>query len=44
MCFPMYGTGFAFFALINKTMNKSVMKNKMVWNGRMPPFKHVHII
>ena len=45
MYFPMYGTVFAFFALINKKkiINRQMTKN-MVWNERMSPFKHVHII
>ena len=57
MCFPIYGTLSAFFALINKKIinsaffaliNKKIincaMTNKMAWNERMSPFKHVHII
>ena len=27
-----------------KIVINSVMKNKMVWNERTSPFKHVHII
>ena len=42
--FPMYGTVFAFFASINKNDFLCVMTKKMVWNERMSPFKHVHII
>ena len=45
MCFPMYGTVFAFFALINKKIIiNCVMTNKIVWNERMSPFKHVNSI
>ena len=45
MCFPMYGTDFAFLTLINKKIIiNCVMTNKMVGNGRMSPFKYVHII
>ena len=33
-----------FFALINKIITNCVMMNKMVWNERMSPFEHVHII
>ena len=33
-----------FFALINKKNINCVLTNKMVWNERMSPFKHVHII
>ena len=45
MSFQMYGTVFAFFALINKKIIiNCVMTNKMVWNECVSPFKHVHII
>ena len=45
MSFPMFGTVFAFFALINKKIIiNRVMAKKMAWNERMRPFKHVHII
>ena len=45
MCFPMYGTVIAFFASINKKIIiNCAMTNKMVWNERMGPFKHVLII
>ena len=43
MSFPMYGTVFAFFAIISKKKINLVMTKKMVWNERMSPFKHVHI-
>ena len=44
MSFPMYGTVFAFFAIINKKKKiNRVMTKKMVWNERTSPFKHVHI-
>ena len=33
-----------FFAFINKIIPNCVMMNKMVWNERMSPFEHVHII
>ena len=45
MSFPMYSTGFAFFALINKKIRiNCVMTNKMVGSESISPFKHVHII
>ena len=45
MSFPMYGTVFAFFALINeKIIINRVLTKEMAWNKSMSPFKHVHII
>ena len=32
------------FSIVQKIIIKCVMTNKMVWNERMSPFKHVHII
>ena len=45
MALPIYGTVFAFFALINKKKRiYCVMTNKMDWIERMSPVKHIHII
>ena len=44
MALPMYGTVFAFFALINKKIINCVMTNEMDRIERMSPVKHIHII
>ena len=44
MTLPMYGTVFAFFALIKSIMINCVMTNKMARNEHMNRVRHIHII
>ena len=45
MFFQMYGTVFCVVCInLQKLIINRVMTKMMVWNERMSPFKHVHII
>ena len=44
MALPLYGTVFVFLYPLTQIIINCVLTNKMVWNERMSPYKHVHII